>query len=462
MTEQHELNIYTMKKKVFLAAAIVCAGMTTSFAQKGVEDGSRFGHGEDSIRCLRNISIYTEYVKTDNFKDAYEPWKAVFTEAPVAQVGTYTNGAKILRWLIENEKDATKKQTYFEELMKVHDQRIQYLDKLNKLVKRGTTKGAIVGLKAHDYYTMGGKDLNQAYALFKEAIELDTYNTEYYVLQEFMDIATQKFKKDDAYREQLIQDYLFASQYTDEAVEKAANEKDKKRYEVVKENLDAYLVNSGAADCAMLQTVYGPKVEQNKNDLDYLNNVIKVMRMLNCQDEEAYATAALYAHQLSPSAETAVGCAYNAFKKGNSDDVIKFMDEALSLEKDSVKAAEYAYNAAAMLTSAKSYSIAKKYAQKSIALNPDKGATYILLAQMYAASPNWSEEPALNKCTYFLAIDKLQRAKNIDPSCAEQAQELINAYSAHTPKAEDLFFLGIKKGDAVTIGGWIGETTTVR
>ena len=186
------------------------------------------------------------------------------------------------------------------------------------------------------------------------------------------------------------------------------------------------------------------------------------MRMLNCQDEEAYATASVYAHQLSPTAETAVGCAYNAFKKGNSDDIIKYMDEALSLEKDSVKAAEYAYNAAAMLTSAKSYSIAKRYAKDAIALNPTKGAPYILLAQMYAASPNWNEEPALNKCTYFLAIDKLQRAKSIDPSCAEQAQELINAYSAHTPKAEDLFFLGIKKGDAVTIGGWIGETTTVR
>ena len=46
---------------------------------------------EDSIRCLKNISIYTEYVKTNNFKDAYTPWMSVFTEAPKAQVSTYTN-----------------------------------------------------------------------------------------------------------------------------------------------------------------------------------------------------------------------------------------------------------------------------------------------------------------------------------------------------------------------------------
>ena len=50
--------------------AALSLSATAVFAQKGVEDGSRFGHGEDSLRCLQNISIYTEYVKTNNFKDA--------------------------------------------------------------------------------------------------------------------------------------------------------------------------------------------------------------------------------------------------------------------------------------------------------------------------------------------------------------------------------------------------------
>ena len=31
--------------------------------------------------------------------------------------------------------------------MKVHDQRIQYLDDLNKLVKRDATKGSIIGMR---------------------------------------------------------------------------------------------------------------------------------------------------------------------------------------------------------------------------------------------------------------------------------------------------------------------------
>ena len=39
------------------------------------------------------------------------------------------------------------------------------------------------------------------------------------------------------------------------------------------------------------------------------------------------------------------------------------------------------------------------------------------------------DEPALNKCTYFAVIDKLQRAKQVDPSVAEEANKLIGRYS---------------------------------
>ena len=60
-----------MKMKMVTALFVLSLGTTASFAQTGASDGSRFGHGEDSIRCLKNISIYTEYVKTNNFKRLY-------------------------------------------------------------------------------------------------------------------------------------------------------------------------------------------------------------------------------------------------------------------------------------------------------------------------------------------------------------------------------------------------------
>ena len=437
---------------------------TAVFAQKGVEDGSRFGHGEDSLNCLKNISIYTEYVKTNNFNDAYGPWKAVFTEAPWAQISTYTNGAKILRGLIAAEKDGAKQKEFFAELLKVHDQRIQYLDQLNGLTRKPTSKGDILATKAHDFYSFMAlnPDINAAYAIFKEAVELENQNLPYYVMQEFADVSAQKIKSDETHKEQFIQDYITIAGYANEAYKAAATEKAKEQYKMAKDNIDAHFINSGVATCENLQEIYAPKVEENKTNLEYLKSVITVMQKLGCKDSEAYFAASEYAHAIEPTAATAFGCGVMYYKKGELGKSVEYIDNAIELEQDLLQKSDYSYTAAQILFADKKYSKAKQYARKAIEYNGEKGAPYILIAQMYAASPNWNDEPALNKCTYFAAIDKLQKAKSVDPSVAEQANELISTYSRYTPKDEDLFFIGIKKGDTVNIGGWIGETTTVR
>ena len=449
-------------KKMLTALFALSLGATAAFAQKGVEDGSRFGHGQDSLNCLKNISVYTEYVKTNNFKDAYPSWKAVFDEAPWAQVATYTNGAKILRALFAAEKDGAKQKEYFELLMKVHDQRIQYLDKLNTLSKTKATKGDIMGTKAHDYFSMGGQDNNAAYAMFAEAVAAEKHNLPYYVLMEFVDASARKVKAEETHKEQFVQDYIAASGYTAEALNNAKKESAKKNYQMAKDNIDAHFINSGVATCDNLQAIYAPKVEASKSDLEYLKQVVKVMKMLGCTESEAYFAASEYAHAIEPTAETAIGCGYMYYKKGDFDKCISYFDNAIELEQDPIKKADYTYSAAAVLFSNKQLSKAKQYARKAIELNGAWGKPYMLIAQMYASSPNWSDEAALNKCVFFAVIDKLQRAKSVDPSCAEEADKLIRTYAGYTPKDEDLFFIGLKKGDAVTIGGWIGETTTIR
>ena len=57
-----------MRIKALIALFALTA--SAAMAQKGVEDGSRFGHGQDSIDCLNNISLYSENLKTKNYADA--------------------------------------------------------------------------------------------------------------------------------------------------------------------------------------------------------------------------------------------------------------------------------------------------------------------------------------------------------------------------------------------------------
>ena len=143
------------------------------FAQKGVEDGSRYGHGEDSINVIKNISIYTEYYKTNNFKDAYEQgWKEVFQDAPWASVNTYNYGVKILRNLYKEETDPEKKAQYSDELFQVYEQRIKYLDQLNSIAQNKVTEGEIWGQYGHDYMSYNPKvQISRAYELLRKAVD---------------------------------------------------------------------------------------------------------------------------------------------------------------------------------------------------------------------------------------------------------------------------------------------------
>lgn len=455
-----------MRLKTFIALAI--CSTSALFAQKGVEDGSRFGHGQDSIECLENISLYNGYLKTQNYTDAYTYWKKVFADAPVAQHSIYTNGAVILKKLAASTKDMALRKGYADTLMMVYDQQLHYLDKLNMLRQNPWTDYYVKGEKAHTYITYYPRmDNNKAYEMLKEVVELGKEKNQYYIIGDFMKVSAAKCKADTAHREQFIQDYLIAAEYIAAIagnVQNAStpNPKLVEAVNTVKENVDAYFVSSGAAECDQLEAIYAPKVEENKDNLDYLKKVVGVMHMLKCTESDVYFAASEYAHNIAPTPESAVGCAHRYLKRDDMDRAIGFFEEALKLDSNDVKKADYYYTMASIYSAKNQYSKAKSLCNQSLSLNPQKGENYMLLARMYAQSTNWSNEPLKNQCTYFLVIDKLNQAKRANAELTEEVNKLIAVYSTHTPEQSDLFMLGLKQGDVIKIEGWINETTTIR
>ncbi len=439
-----------MKIKTLVAVLLLSGGVTSAFAQ--TED------------CNKNSSISHEAVKAGNFKDAYLPWKEVLKNCPTLKFYTFNDGIKILTAFLGEIKDRNSAdyKKYFDELMEVYDLRMQYTPNFQHL--KGTPSiGDTKGSKAISYIAYAPNlDVNQAYTWLKESIEAEKEGSKSPILHYFLDMSLNKLKADPTHKEQFIQDYLTDSEYVDAAIAAESDPAKKKALQQVKDNLVAMFINSGTADCGSLQEIYGPKIEANQTDSAYLKKAISILKMMKCTESEAYFQASYYMYKINPTADAATGCGYMAYKKGDFDTAIKYFDEALSLESDNEKKAQIAYAVAATLFNVKKLSQARGYLQKAISFKENYGDAYILLAQLYASSPNWNDEPAMNKCTYFVVIDKLQRAKAVDPTVADKANELISTYARYTPKAEELFMLGIKAGDRVTVGGWIGETTTVR
>ena len=474
-------------KKLFLALIALVA--MAANAQNGVSNPYRFGQGEDSVRCIQSISIMNTNVKNKEYKIAYNSWKILFDEFPVARVDTYTNGIKILNEFISKESDPQKKEDYINELMSIYDQQIKYLSQLQAITKTKLSEGQILGKKVIDLIKYR-KDtpVEEIYDMLAKSVALEQGQSEYVITELFMKYSGLKYKNDQSHGEQIIEDYLNASVYIVDVLDKYHDniEKCLQKYQeegdpkdsinagkyskmidasrVAKSNIDAYFINSGAASCEDLDRIYAPLIEENKGNIEYLNKVITVMAMLRCTNQDAYLAASEYAFEIdpNPTSKAAMGCGYRYFKKGDIDKAMEYFDRAIELEASVTNKSELCYKVADIYYNLSKYSKARSYAQKALALNSKYGAPHILIAQCYAATPNWSDDNTLNNCTYYLCIDRLERAKSVDPSIKREADKLIASYKKYTPSNEELFMKGYKTGEKVTIGGWINETTSIR
>ena len=396
-----------MKIKVLLLALGCTMGTLGAYAQKGVDNGTQFGSGEDSVRCITNISLFVPYAKAGNFKDAFDFWKIVYDECPAATKDIYLYGVKIMGWKIAQEKDPAKKKALIDDLMGVYDKRVKYFGN-----DRRYGKDWIVARKVQDYLKVSGG--------------LDA---------------------------QL------------KAAQAANNQKEVNALTAYKSGVDNAFANSGAADCETLQNLYAAKIEENKDNLPYLKETISLLRRTGCQEIEAYFLASDYAYRQEPSAEAAVGLGKKAVKIKDYDTAIKYFDEAANLETDATSKADDYYMIALLLFEQNAYSKARQYCQKALEANPNYGNAYLLIGKMYAATSKsvFPNDGVLARAAYNAAIDKFEKAKQVDPSVAEEANTLISSYRAHLPSTEEIFMHpDLEKGKPFTVGGWIGERTTIR
>ncbi|MBO4370583.1 MAG: hypothetical protein J5808_04370 [Paludibacteraceae bacterium] len=444
----------------FLLLGLSLVTMQSAFAATGLAEGSKYGSGEDSIRCLENLSLYSQYYKMKDYTSAYQYWKVVYEECPKAGGRTlYANGAFLIANRLVAETDAAKKQAVFDELMACYDQRMKYFGN-----DKNYPESWIKGRKAVDYlkFSTDAEAYKTVLPWLTESVEDRKEMSDADVLNAYFFQLEKQYQSDKAkYAESFIDDYLRVGGYVDQRV--AAADKYQEAFKQVRDNIDQVFVASGAADCATLDKVFAAKVEAEKDNSEALSMVIKLFRKAKCQESEVYFQASIYAHKLNPTAETAAGCAYQSFKKNEYADAIRLFEEAITLSDNNSDKYEYSYTVAALNQKIGSYSAARQAARRALEFEANHGEPYILIAQLYADSKIYPDDPILSKTVFWAAVDKLEKAKSVDPNCAARAQQLINSYKKYYPTKEDVFFKPeLKPGAAFLIGGWIGESVICR
>lgn len=430
-----------MKKNIFIF--LFLSFFLNNYAQK-------YGSSpEDSIECVKNLSIYQEFYKQKNYLDAYPAWVQVMKYCPSSSLNNFIRGNVILKNLISKETNPEKKENLITQLLELWDTRVVYFGQ----------PGYCKGMKARDLITYYPQKKQEAYELYLEAMK--NYDDKaffpivfYYFESVMSGVKSGSFDKEmvfDAYDKSvaILEDILKVS---------GGDEK----VEATLANLD--LAFEPFATCAELIPIYEKKFEANKTNADFLKKVTRMLDKKNCTDSDLFFNATQALHAVEPTPQSAFLMGRMSYQKKDFASAVKYLEDgAPNLERDSDKLGAYLLLANAYL-SMNSYSQGRDAAYKALEVNPNEGNAYLIIGNLYAASARvCGDDPAISqRAAYWAAVDKYVKAKSVDPSVAEKADQLIGVYRSHFPSGDDLFMSGFSEGATYKVGCWINETTIIR
>jgi tetratricopeptide (TPR) repeat protein len=175
-------------------------------------------------------------------------------------------------------------------------------------------------------------------------------------------------------------------------------------------------------------------------------------------------------NKIEPSASRLRYIAQVYQKQGDISNTESYYRQSLDIETDPSKQAKvYLTLAKIAYASKKDFPEARRLAQKAAQLQAGWGAPYMLIGNLYASSASKVSDGVNGRTVYYAAVDMFRKAKDIDPNVSSEADAKIGKWSGQYPTQDDKngYFMSKGKafpavGSGITVGGWIGQRTTVK
>jgi tetratricopeptide (TPR) repeat protein len=409
-----------------------------------------FGETEqDSIDCIRNLSLYQEFYRQRNFADAFEPWLKTFQICPGTHVNRFIHGLVLVKTKLSQERDPQKQRELLDLLYEVYDTRIVYFG----------NEGFNLSRKAIDMMTYEPRKIKEAYELMKKAVQEAGVGNDHVAPFFLFEYAMANEKANNIDKEEVFEIYDVVSNYLEKLLKDLSGDTNVMN---TLANLD--IAFEPYATCDEIVPIFERRWDENKGDIDYLEKVTRVLDHKDCNDSELFFKATEALHALRPTPKTGYLMAKMLDGKKNYAGVIEYLHdnaELLDNDRDRVRA---------FLLLARAYEQERRFrdgraaALRALEVNPNDGMAYILIGMMYIHSAReCGDEPQVSqKAAYWAAVDKFRRAREVDENRAKIADDLISTYTRQFPSGEDLFFQGISEGSSYRVGCWIQESTIVR
>lgn len=441
----------TVAKKTLLSLFAFLI-MLPLMSQKGVEDGSKYGHGQDSINCLMNLSLYKEFFKHNNYGDAIIPWRVVFAECPSSSQNMYVDGVKMYKSFVSKEKNPAVVEGLIDTLMLIYDRRLQYFnDEANVLGRKATD---LLRYRKDDI-----KSVEEAYGYLKRSIEVGKDKSRDAIVILFVNSTVTLSTSGVHDNSVAIEDYFAATQLIDNKLSRNPNDK---RWGRAKKTVDDFVIKQGILDCESLNAYFSPIFDANSNDAVFLNKVTDFYQATGCDRADLYVLALERLYDIDPSPSSASKVAGLFFAKQKYDEAIKYYTEAANGDSDNVTKAGYYYRLGLVTRILKDYCRSIDHIKEAIKLNPNFGEAYLLLGDNYIDSRTNLDDQLGGKTAYWAAVDKYKKAKEVDSEHTAAANKKISDYSGFFPVSEDCFFLNLEEGKSYLVKGCINEYTVIK
>ncbi len=428
--------------------------------QLAAQNGKYGNTPEDSINCVKNLSVYKDFLRDKDFKGAKRHWDVAFATCPKSSLKMYVDGIKILKAMAkENKGNKERVNVLADSMLLVYDQRIANFGK----------EGYVLGRKGSVMYRYKRPSLEEAFATLEKSIDLQKEKSEAAVLLYYFKAAV---KMDKTTKKSSDEWVAIFTKCADVINYNLANMSDKKKLESYVKAWDNIIqMAEPYFTCDIIVPFFEARFEKYGERDDWLKRSAAFMEQRECDDSDIYFKIANTMHNNNPSSQSARSMGIMALKKKDYSKASGFFKQAIGLleqEQDDENLDENSANLELLL--AKSYfgsgdySSARVHAKKAASHKSGWGEPYMLIGDMYAASISKcsDETDGKLKTPYWVAIDMYRKAKSVDPAMSDNAGKKIAQYSQYFPAKSDAFFYNLTEGSDYTVGCWINETTKVR
>ena len=434
--------------------ALIVFAALAFMGQNALAQTSRFGHGQDSADCVLYLSYYEEYFKQKNYDSALPNWRKAYSVCPpTASENMFIRGTTLMTRLYNQTKDAAARKAIVDTILTLQDQRMATYPK-----KRNT----ILNNKGQHIINYRSEDAEYTYKALNEIVDELGPQANGPLQVNLLQSAITLYRENKLTADDVIAAYDKVSANIENA--SAKNDAEKEDNLKVKATIESVFADSKVASCENLIAIFGPRFEADPTNLALVSNIVKLMNSAeDCASNDLYLKAVTAMYKLDPSYRSAYGLYRLNAARDNVADAAKYLEEAIaSAESDEATDAQYNYEMAAFCYKNGMRGKAIEAARKAVDMDYGyAGKAYLILGNLWASAT--CGETVDKWARYWAAADYYQKARNADPSIADEAAASLGSVSRYYPEASEAFMYDLTKGQSYTVScGGMTATTTVR